>query len=66
MLLNYPKADKIKETFELVEPVPEFFGEADPIPLTDVWPGLEKVLPPHQGRCRIVARKRILVVGQLG
>ena len=64
VLLAHPKADEIKEVFDLAEPTPEFFGEADPIPLTDIWPGLEEYLPAHRKRCRIVACERILVVGQ--
>ena len=27
-LLQHPKADKIKEVFDLAEPAPEFFGKA--------------------------------------
>lgn len=38
-LLVHPKADNIKGTFVLADPTPEFFGERDAIPLTDVWPG---------------------------
>ena len=64
VLLAHPKADKIMEAFDLAEPTPEFFGEADPIPLADVWPGLEEYLPAHRKRCRIVACEQILVVGQ--
>ena len=64
VLLVHPKADKIKETFDLAEPMPEFFGEADPIPLTDVWPGLVEYLPPYRKLCRLVPCERILVVGQ--
>ena len=64
VLLAHPKADKIIEAFDLAEPTPEFFGESDPIPLTDVWPGLEEYLPAHRKRCCIVACERILVVGQ--
>lgn len=41
-LLNHPKADKIKEAFNLAEPTPEFIGEEYPIPLLDIWPGLEE------------------------
>ena len=65
VLLAHPKADKIKEAFDLAEPTPEFFGEGDAIPLTDVWPGLEKYLPAHRKQCRIVTCERILVIGQL-
>ena len=64
VLLAHPKADKLKETFDLAEPIPEFSGEADPVPLTDVWPGLEPYLPAHRKHCRVVPCERILVVGQ--
>ena len=63
-LLVHPKADKIKAAFDLTEPAPEFFGEDDPIPLTDVWPGLEGNLPAHRRTCRLIRCARMLVVGQ--
>ena len=47
VLLAHPKADSIKAAFDLVEPAeltPEFFGEEDPIPLSDVWPGFRTTL----------------------
>ena len=47
VLLAHPKADRIKAAFDLVEPAqstPEFFGEEDPIPLNDVWPGFRPEL----------------------
>ena len=46
-LLAHPKADSIKTAFDLVDPAesaPEFFGEEDPIPLSDVWPGFQTTL----------------------
>ena len=43
-LLTHPKASRIKAAFDLSEPTPEFFGEEDPIPLIDVWPGFWPVL----------------------
>ena len=64
-LLVHPRADKIKAAFDLTEPAPEFFGEDDPIPLTDVWPGLEGHLPAHRRTCRLIRCTRMLVVGQL-
>ena len=64
-LLAHPMADKIKATFDLAEPTPEFFGEGDSVPLTDVWPGLKEYLPAHRKQCRLVRCERILVVGQL-
>ena len=63
-LLNHPKAGKIKEAFHLAEPTPEFFGEADSVPLTDIWPGLTGYLPSHRKQCRLVPCERIRVVGQ--
>ena len=64
-LLAHPKADRIKETFVLAEPTPEFFGERDAIPLADVWPGLKEYLPTHRNKCRVIPCERIRVVGQL-
>ena len=64
VLLAHPMADKIKAAFDLAEPTPEFFGERDAIPLTDVWRGLKEYLPPHRKQCRIVLCERIRVVGQ--
>ncbi len=63
-LLVHPMADKIKEIFGLAEPTPEFVGEGDPIPLTDIWPGLEQHLPTHRRTCRLVRCERILIIGQ--
>ena len=60
-LLTHPKADKIKEAFNLVEPTPEFFGEEEPIPLLDVWPGLEDHLPANRKTCQLIRCERILV-----
>ena len=64
-LLLHPKADKIKAAFNLAEPTPKFFGEEDPIPLTDVWPGLKQYLPSRRRTCCLIRCERILVVGQL-
>jgi len=58
-LLSHPKADKIKKAFDLAEPIPEFTGEGDPVPLADVWPGLEPHLPIYRKQCRIVPCERI-------
>ena len=60
-LLSHPKADRIKEAFDLAEPMPEFIGEEDPVPLTDVWPGLEEHLPAHRKTCQLIHCERILV-----
>ena len=55
-LLALPKSDGIRQAFNLQDPAPEFIGEEDPVPLTDVWPGLEEHLvaqgkPPCLVRC---------------
>lgn len=63
-LLVHPMSDKIKAAFDLAEPMPEFFWEDDPIPLTDIWPELEQYLPAHRKTCRLVRSERILVLGQ--
>ena len=44
VLLAHARADSIKKAFDLAKPVPEFFGEEDPVPLADVWPGFWPVL----------------------
>ncbi len=63
-LLAHPMADKIKAAFDLAEPIPEFFGQGDAIPLTDCWPSLEAYLPAHRKRCCIVPCEQIRIVGQ--
>ena len=63
-LLIHPAADKIKKVFNLAEPAPEFYGEEEPIPLIDIWPGLEQYLPPHRKACRLIRCERILVIGE--
>ena len=64
VLLTHPMVDKLKAVFDLAEPTPEFFGEEEPIPLVDVWPGLKGHLPPHQKTCRLIRCERILVIGE--
>ena len=63
-LLNLPQAAKIKATFDLVEPVPQLFGEGDPIPLVDAWSGLREYLPTHRSQCRLVPCEKILMAGE--
>ena len=62
-LLQHPNADKIKQAFDLADPVPDLFGEGDPTPLTDIWPGLEEYLPAHRRNARLVPCERIRVAG---
>jgi len=63
-LLQHPNADRIKALFDLSDPTPEIRGEQDPIPLTDVWPGLKDYLPPPRRTCHLVHCESILVAGQ--
>ena len=72
-LLAHRNADRIKAAFDLVEPAesaPEFFGEEDPIPLGDVWPGFRTTLQELKvdfsnidERAHLVRCDRILVGG---
>ena len=59
-LLALPKSDGIRQAFDLQDPAPEFIGEEDPIPLTDVWPGLEEHLGAHGKPPCLVRCERIL------
>ena len=63
-LFVHPKAEKIKAAFDLMKPMPEFFGQGDPVPLIDVWPGLDTYLPPHLRQCRLIFCERILIIDQ--
>ena len=63
-LLRHPSAEKIKKAFELADGVPELFGEGDPTPLTDIWPGLREYLPTQQRNIRLVPCERIRVAGR--
>ncbi|MDE0669488.1 MAG: DEAD/DEAH box helicase family protein [bacterium] len=62
-LLQHPNAEKIRRAFDLSDPIPEVFGEGDPTPLTDIWPGLRGYLPAHQRDTRLVLCERIRVAG---
>ena len=62
-LLRHPNAERIKQAFDLSDPVPDLFGEGDPVPLTDIWPGLRGHLPTHRRDVRLVPCERILVAG---
>ena len=62
---EHPKADKIRKAFELPKPLSEEdylkpVGEADPTPLTDEWPGLEKHLSKRQEEMRLVRCEEIV------
>ena len=59
VLLSHPMADRIKEAFELSEPVWEPVGEEDPVPVVDAWPGLARFLSADDRRCAVVRCQRI-------
>ena len=63
-LLAHPKADKIKNAFELAEPQPVFTGLGDPVPLVDVWPGLREHLRDDQEHISLCRCDHIGVGGQ--
>ena len=55
-LLSHPKADLIRRVFELAEidtPV-EPVSEDTPVPLLDMWPGLESSLSAHQKELQFI------------
>ena len=60
-LLRHPKAASIQEAFDLADPEPEFFGEHDPVPLIDVWPGLQDYMHGHIEALQLVHCERIRV-----
>ena len=53
-LLLHRMAHRIKDAFDLSEPVVEPLGEEDPFPLTDVWPGLARHLSGQTRTCLLI------------
>ena len=62
-LLQHPNAEKIRRSFDLSDPVPDLFGEGDPTPLTDIWPGLREYLQADHRNARLIPCERIRVAG---
>ena len=64
-LLGHSNAARIKKAFDdLADPEPEFHGVSEPVPLTDVWPGIESYcLPAKLRECCLVRCERIDVAG---
>ena len=68
-LLEHPKAEKIREAFDLADLTPDNFGEPDvlgeeePVPLLDEWPGLGDYLPEDRKNDRLIRCERILAGG---
>ena len=54
--------EAIRDAFDLTDPTPRFGGEAEPVPLTDVWSGLTQHL--MWPECQLIRCKRILVAGR--
>ena len=63
-LLAHPNAEKIKNAFELAEPQPVFAGASEPVPLVDVWPGLQEHLRDDQEHMSLCRCEHIGVAGQ--
>lgn len=60
-LMQHPRADRIKDAFDLADPAPEFFGMHDPVPLIDVWPGLQDHLSSDKKLLQLVRCEQIRV-----
>ncbi len=64
VLLQHPNAERIRETFGLIEPIPEVFGDEEPRSLTEVWPGLSRHLEPRQRGFALVRCSQVRVLGE--
>ena len=63
-LLKHSQAGKIKKAFQLMQPIPEFVGEEDAIPLFDIWPGLVNILPAEFEYYQLVKCEAIVVLDE--
>ena len=64
-LLRHPRATLIRETFEIdaeLDMLVETFGEDDPVPLVDTWPGLEPYLSLRQADIQLIRCDRIIQI----
>ncbi len=64
ILLNHPQVNNIRKFFQLAEPNPEFIGEEESVPLTDVWPGFRDELAPENKNCQLIRCEYILVLDE--
>ena len=62
-LLSHPMAERIKEAFDISEPVLEPVGEEDPVPLTDMWPGLAPYLQLDPNRLSVIRCQELVANG---
>ena len=69
VLLEHPKAEKIREAFDLADLTSDSFGEPDvtdeeePVPLLDEWPGLGDHLPEERKNDCLIRCERIRAGG---
>ena len=64
-LLRHPRATLIREAFGIdaeLDTLVETFGEDDPVPLVDTWPGLEPHLSLRQADIKLIRCDRILEI----
>ena len=64
-LLRHPRATLIREIFEIdaeLDTLVETFGEDDPVPLVDTWPGLEPYLSLRQADIQLIRCDRIIQI----
>lgn len=54
MVLRHPMAARIKQAFDLTEPVVDPRGEESPVHLTDLWPGLRAYLSGSARACSLI------------
>ena len=64
VLLSHPMAGRIKEAFGISEPALEPVGEEDPIPLTDVWPGLTPYLQLDSSALSLIHCQKLVADGE--
>jgi len=62
-LHRQPKADRIRNIFNLSEPNPESFRAQDPVPIVDEWPTLRSHPHFRQKRYQLIRCERLLVAG---
>ena len=64
-LLSLPMATRIKDAFNLSDPIIEPSGEEEPVPLADAWPGLVPHLHDDASECNLIRCLRIANDGTL-
>ncbi|MCY3969812.1 MAG: DEAD/DEAH box helicase family protein [Acidobacteria bacterium] len=62
VLYRHENWEEIRYAFDLTDPKPAFLGEAESVPLTDVWPGLAQHLTRPDSL--LIRCERILVAGR--